>query len=92
MMNFEEANKVVHPVESQWHYPILTAHGYIAQTAQGVGFVRSYRYIHPTTNRTILCVTGSSSDYWEDELTNDRGYWSALNPHLIKIEQSQSVE
>ena len=39
-----EADKVVHPVEKQWHYKYMTKYGYVADTKEGIGFSRSYNY------------------------------------------------
>jgi hypothetical protein len=86
-VNFEEANKVVHLVEKQWHYPILVAHGYIANTPTGVGFVRSYEYSNAAGHRMRL-TTGVRADYWEDLATGQLGYWAELEPHLKAKEAS----
>lgn len=80
-MDFNEANAVVHPVEKQWHYPIMTKHGFIAETKEQTGFVRHYIYAHPD-GRRVVCKTGSSSDYWYDEQTNATGYWATLEKHV----------
>lgn len=69
----------VHPVESQWHYDILTRYGYVAKTKEAVGFVRSYDYEH-ADGRKITVTTGSSSDYWRAK--DKQGYWSELEPYL----------
>lgn len=88
---FEDANKTIHPVESQWHYPIMTKHGYKAITKTGVGFVRSYMYVHPVSGKTFKLTTGSSADYWSEVLpegsteTAGWGYWSKLEPYLEKV-------
>lgn len=83
LKRFIDADKHVHPVELQWHYPILTKYGYVPITKTGIGFVRRYTYENPVTKRTILVATGASSDYWEDG--DDYGYWRALEPHLEKL-------
>ena len=80
---FEKADKKVHPVESQWHYPILTKYGFIAETKEAPGFVRAYTYKHPD-GRSIKCNTGVNSDYWTDFDTKKFSYWSELEPYLIK--------
>ena len=82
MTTFEEANKVVHPVDKQWHYPIMTAHGYEAVTTEAVGFVRSYMYVNRETNHTMQVATGASADYWNDDVNNKTGYWGSLNSYL----------
>lgn len=81
---FEESNKKVHPVEEQWHYPILTKFGFRPITKEGIGFVRSYDYEHPSTGRRIRCATGYSSDYWRELPPGKdvQGFWSDLEPHL----------
>lgn len=82
-MNFEEADKKVHPVETQWHYPIMTKYGYEAMTKEGVGFVRTYMYVHPTTHHMVEITTGSSADYWNAGY--NYGYWSDLEPYLKSL-------
>lgn len=84
-MTFEEANKAVHPVETQWHYPILTKFGWLPETKEGVGFVRSYVYKHPSYDFLITCTTGASADYWERSDTQQCGYWASLEPELEKL-------
>jgi hypothetical protein len=83
-MTFEEANKVVHKVEDQWHYPTLTAKGFIPETKTAVGFVRSYDYAHPKGHK-IRCSTGANADHWEDLVTRDIGYHYSLKSHLDKL-------
>jgi hypothetical protein len=80
---FEEANKKVHPVETQWHYPTLTKHGFVPETKEQVGFVRAYTYTHPD-GRRIRCNTGVNSDYWTDLDTKKFGYWRELEPHIAR--------
>lgn len=80
MTSFKEANKVVHKVEDQWHYPIMTKAGYEALTKEGVGFVRRYEYKKGT--HTVKCITGASSDRWEDNKRNF-GFWSSLKENLV---------
>ena len=88
MVEFEEANKTVHPVEKQWHFPILTKYGFTAVTKEATGFVRSYDYEHPIGHR-VCCATGYSSDHWRgsfgpatEEQICRQGYWSDLEPRL----------
>jgi hypothetical protein len=78
---FATADKKVHSVESQWHHPILTKHGFKAITPSAEGFVRSYRYEHPD-GRVITAHTGVNSDYWVDQKTKKQGYWADLEPHV----------
>ena len=87
MSTFEQANKTVHPVTTQWHYPILTKHGYVADTKEAVGLVRCYTYTHPTTKHSMLLTTGMSSDYWTDKRTGKVGYWNELDTHLTSISE-----
>ena len=82
---FEQANQVVHPVETQWHYPILTKFGWLPETKEGVGFVRSYVYRHPSYDFLIKCTTGVNADYWARSDTQQGGYWASLEPELEKL-------
>jgi len=79
-MNFQEANKKVHKVEDQWHYPLMIAAGFVAVTKEAVGFVRNYHYTRDTLN--VVCVTGASSDYWSCSQRQSNGYWADLEPFL----------
>ena len=74
-MNFEEANKVVHKVETQWHYPIMIGKGFKSLTKEGIGFVRSYRY--EKGDHMVTCTTGANADHWSDNKGNS-GYWGTL--------------
>ncbi len=80
-MDFKTANKVIHKVEDQWHYPIMIKHGYIPQNKKGTGFVRSYRYLHPETKEEITCATGANADYWTIKDGNG-GYWNELENYM----------
>lgn len=82
--NFEQANQKVHAVEDQWHYPILTKYGFVAQDKTGVGFVRSYNY-HHSSGVTIRCTTGSSADYWTHLNTKHHGYYGSLEGYLKSL-------
>jgi hypothetical protein len=84
-MNINEADKVVHPVETQWHYPIMVEHGYVPDTKEAVGFVRAYRYTHPITHHSIIAMTGGQTDHWSDPANNAVGFWAALALHLKKL-------
>lgn len=81
---FNEANKKVHAVEDQWHYPILTKFGFVPREKTGVGFVRSYNYDHPSGN-VIRCTTGASADYWSHEGVPGTGFWAGLEPYVEKL-------
>jgi len=85
--DFAEANKTIHPVETQWHYPTMTKYGYIADTQQGIGFVRTYDYHHPTSGHSMSVTTGYSADYFRDDHNpmTGLGFWGDLEPHLKKI-------
>lgn len=82
---FNRANERVHPVETQWHYPIMTKHGFVPETKEGIGFVRNYVYVHPTLGCRIRCNTGCNADYWRDESKSGGGYWLELEPYLVKL-------
>jgi hypothetical protein len=87
MTSFEEANKTVHKVEDQWHYPYMMKGGFTAETKEAVGFVRGYTYKHPS-GIVVRCCTGVNADYWEaaqDGKRLDGGYWSDLEPFLKKL-------
>ena len=81
-MNFQEANKIVHKVETQWHYPVLIAAGFEAITQEAIGFVRNYEY--RKGDRVIVCTTGSACDYWNEQGVNKGGYHGDLASYLNK--------
>ena len=83
-MDFNEANKKVHPVETQWHYKTMINAGFTAVDLEAVGFVRSYRYIKE--DRDITVATGYHADHWVDNTTGKRGYWGTLASHVASIE------
>ena len=82
-MTFAEANKTIHPVETQWHYNQMTDSGFTPLDREKQGFVRSYQY--SKGDRIIECTTGSSRDYWNDRKTGEFGLWGDLKIHLEKI-------
>jgi len=84
-MDINEADKVIHPVETQWHYEIMTKHRFIPLDKTDVGLVRSYRYKHPNTDHYITVSTGYHSDHWKDETTGDGGYHGTLEAHLERL-------
>ena len=84
MDTFNQANAKVHSVESQWHHPILTAHGFTPVTKEATGFVRSYVYEN-AVGRKIKCTTGASCDYWHDEQTDKQGMWAELESYVEAI-------
>ena len=84
MKSFDEANKIVHPVETQWHYSIMTEFGYESQTPSGVGFARTYIYKHPITKREFSLTTGCNGDYWADLSGKGYGYQRSLKEYLEK--------
>lgn len=81
--DFEKANQTEHPVENQWHYPILTKYGFEPQAKSAKGFVRRYEYTKG--DHRIICNTGASSDYWSDANTKKIGYWRELEPYLKQL-------
>lgn len=80
---FNEANKVVHPVETQWHYPILTKYGFNPVTKEGIGFVRGYEYKH-SDGRIISANSDGNADYWNSKgfPKDATGFWADLEPFL----------
>lgn len=75
-----QADKKEHPVETEWHYPVMTAHGYRPLDLIGIGFVRAYRYQNEQ-GHIITCRTGVNADYWVDQ-SGKQGYWGDLKKHL----------
>jgi hypothetical protein len=80
------ADKIVHKIEIDWHYPIMTKYGYEPTTREAVGFVRHYQYVHPVTGHKIKCCVGINGDYWEG--AGGFGYWRDLEPHLKKLHEN----
>lgn len=76
---FDLANKKEHPVEKEWHYPIMTRHGFEPVTKIAVGLVRSYLYKHPD-GCEVRVATGASRDYWT--ALNRQGDWHKLEAFL----------
>ena len=91
-MSIEEANKKVHSVESQWHHPIMAAGGYVPDTKEATGLVRSYSYTHPDTEHSITVTTGYSADHWADEANNAHGYWGSLEGHIAGLAKAAEPE
>ena len=85
--DFDIANKIEHPVEKEWHYPIMTKFGFKAITKIGIGFVRSY--LHAKEEHQFKLTTGYHSDYWQDLMTEDTGYPSTLKEHL-ELQQAKN--
>lgn len=83
---FNKANEAVHPVEKQWHYPILTGAGFVPVTLVGTGFVRTYEYVRGDI--TVQCTTGSNAEYWRSS-TGEGGYWASLQPFCNKVAKSE---
>lgn len=84
-MDMNEANKKMHPIETQWHYAAMTEAGFVSTTPPQQGFVRTYVYIHPVSKREIHVTTGSQADYWNDKTSKEGGYWADLAQHLKAI-------
>lgn len=82
-MTFEEANKVVHLVETQWHYKTMIEAGFTPETKEQVGFVRCYKYTKG--DHVVEVTTGASADYWRDKITGKGGYWGTLQEHVTNI-------
>ena len=81
---FKAANNKVHPVETQWHYPILTKYDFKPLTPSQTGFVRTYQYQNDAGHQ-ITVTTGSNADYWRDDTVTGGGYWASLEPHLEQL-------
>lgn len=78
--DFERANKRIHKVEDQWHYPIMTKYGFKPLKELAVGFVRQYKYSNGLD--IITCNTGVNAEYWQ--APQGFGYWADLEPHMKK--------
>lgn len=79
-LDFERANQKIHLVEDQWHFPVMTKHGFVASNKEAPGFVRDY--VYTKGEERIRLSTGVSSDYWTDLRTKKSGYWSDLEKYL----------
>ena len=89
----ETADKKIHPVETQWHYNILTKHGFTPSTKEATGLVRSYIYTH-LNGYKITAATGYHRDHWVDNLSGDHGLHFSLEEHLekyVKIEKEKHL-
>ena len=82
---FNKSDQVVHLVEKQWHYPILTGAGFVPVTLSAKGFVRTYEYVRGDI--TVHCTTGSRADYWRSS-TGAGGYWASLQPFCNKVAET----
>lgn len=82
LVKFNEADQVMHPVEGEWHYKILSKYGFVPETKTARGFVRYYKYVHPD-GRIVTTNTGCNADYWSSN-NGDGGYWSALESYCMK--------
>lgn len=87
--SFAKANKKIHKVESEWHYPIMAKYGFEPLDTTGVGFVRSYLYAKG--DHKIKVATGVNADYWTDQTVGGHGYWATLEPHLKKISGQNGI-
>jgi len=84
LKKFNEADKKVHLVEDQWHYPIMIKYGFTPVTKTGIGFVRAYEYVHPSGHKVSVC-TGYSANYFTGISPKGWGYCGDLEPFLKKI-------
>jgi hypothetical protein len=76
-----EADKIIHPVETQWHYPILTKYGFMPVTKTSQGIVRRYEYVK--SDKRIVCCTGMNADYWTTK--GGFGYCTTLEEYLKSL-------
>lgn len=90
MSIYAEANKKVHPVETQWHYDILAPLGWVAETREATGLVRCYDYSLPGTDYRVRCATGVNADHWS-ELTHKKaaGYWGTLEKFAKEVDSKR---
>ena len=92
-MTIEDANKIVHPVTSEWHYPILIKLGFKPLTNSDIGLVRRYQYNHPLfPSKRVVYSIGVNADYWQliDEKNGEEkfGYWSTLESSVLELIQT----
>jgi len=87
--SFNKADKRVHKVEEEWHYPIFIKYGYEPIEKEGIGFVRSYDYVHKERGNKIQWTTGCNRDYWKG--SGGYGLWADLEPYLEKLDK-ESVQ
>lgn len=73
-----------HPVETQWHYKILTKYGFNPITKSDKGFVRKYIYTN-SSGKKIICSTGVNADHWSDPESGKGGYWSDLENYCLSL-------
>jgi len=92
MSSFEEANKEWHNVEEEWHFSHLIKYGFFPDRMWRQGFVREFIYTHPILKNKILASVGAHADYWSDELTGARGYWSGLPPFLKTLMENEGIK
>jgi hypothetical protein len=83
---FKSVNQIIHPVQKQWHYPIMTKYGYVADTKEDTDFVRKYDYHNPITGHKMSVHTGANADYFCDDYNPVKDYlWAGLEPHLKSL-------
>ena len=87
--SFNKADKRVHKVEEEWHYPIFIKYGYEPIEKKGIGFVRSYNYVHKERGNKVKWTTGYSRDYWEG--SGGYGLWADLEPFLQKLNSESAI-
>jgi hypothetical protein len=75
-----EADRAMHPVAKQWHYPIMVRYGFEPVTKEAQGFVRTYEY--RMAGHVIRVTTGYNTDSWTDVTRGKTGLWAELEPHL----------
>ena len=88
MKTITEADQVVHKVENQWHYSIMTRHGYTPIDKEQKGFVRRYKYEN-AKGKTVVVSTGVHCDYWSAE--DGSGYWGTLEAYLNTINKRNMI-
>lgn len=76
--DFAAANEIMHPVQDEYHYKLLTKYGFVCNTPPQKGFVRQYLYTKDETS-IIVCI-GASADYFDGALGFD--YMSHLEEAL----------
>jgi hypothetical protein len=88
-MDIQEANKKVHNVEDQWHYPIMIKYGFKPEDKTKTGLVRNYKYKNEK-NQEVIAVTGANGDYFKVN-GQSKGYWSDLEPYLKELTKENKI-
>jgi hypothetical protein len=79
---------VIHPVDTQWHFPIMTRAGFVPVTREAKGLVRRYEYTRG--DHVVVVCTGLNMDYFVDMTLKKERIWSELEKHLKTLSTEKS--